>query len=179
LLFIDIDNFKTLNDTRGHDVGDQLLIEIGGSEYHYSGSLGIALFQGQKQSVETLLKHADLAMYKAKDGGRNTMRFFDPEMQTKLDGLRSTVPSSLICQTVTAMRSGSGSLPKALKPRRSGCFWHAISVMSIRDICSAGHYPWRNSNVIARTSIRQAARGWLICPWNKMRARRALPLRQA
>jgi diguanylate cyclase (GGDEF)-like protein/PAS domain S-box-containing protein len=142
LVFMDIDNFKTLNDTRGHDVGDQLLIEIGrrilagacegdtvarlggdefvvmleelsqkaeeaavqarkigetmrlaltgaysihGGDYHCSASLGIALFNGHEQSVETLLKQADLAMYKAKDGGRNTLRFFDPAMQTTLD----------------------------------------------------------------------------------------------
>jgi predicted signal transduction protein with EAL and GGDEF domain len=53
--------------------------------HHSSASLGIALFSGTEQSVETLLKQADLAMYRAKDGGKNTVRFFDPEMQTALD----------------------------------------------------------------------------------------------
>ncbi|MDT8444564.1 MAG: EAL domain-containing protein, partial [Desulfuromonadales bacterium] len=142
LVFLDIDNFKDLNDTRGHDVGDQLLVEIGqriralsreadtaarlggdefvvmledlsatdedaalrarhiaekillglavpydldGGEYRCSASLGIALFNGQTGPVENLLKQADLAMYKAKDAGRNTFRFFDPAMQTALD----------------------------------------------------------------------------------------------
>jgi diguanylate cyclase (GGDEF)-like protein/PAS domain S-box-containing protein len=142
LIFLDIDDFKTLNDTRGHDVGDRLLVEIGqrirnearetdtvarlggdefllmlenlgdsaeqaaliartvseklrqalscayemdGGEYHCSASLGIALFNGTDGSVETLLKQADLAMYRAKDSGRNTVRFFDPAMQTALD----------------------------------------------------------------------------------------------
>ncbi|MEE4637664.1 MAG: GGDEF domain-containing phosphodiesterase, partial [Wenzhouxiangella sp.] len=47
--------------------------------------LGIALFDGHEESIEVLLKHADLAMYRAKDGGRNTVRFFDPAMQTTLD----------------------------------------------------------------------------------------------
>ena len=142
LVFMDIDNFKTLNDTRGHDVGDQLLITIGqrlldcvregdtvarlggdefvvmledlseeieeaallagqvgekirlalacpyeieSGEHHHTASLGIAMFRGHEKSVETLLKHADLAMYNAKDSGRNAVHFFDPAMQTNLD----------------------------------------------------------------------------------------------
>ena len=142
LVFLDIDDFKALNDTRGHDAGDQLLVkiagricsvaretdtiarlggdefvvmledlsadrekaaiairqvgekirleiacpyEITGGEFHCTASLGIALFNGHEESVDTLLKQADLAMYKAKDEGRNVLRFFDPAMQTTLD----------------------------------------------------------------------------------------------
>ena len=138
LLFIDVDDFKTLNDTRGHDVGDQLLIkmgqrlhtcirrgdtvarlggdefvamledlgeqpqdaaeqareigekilrvlaqpyELGVHEYHSSVSIGIALIAGQQNSIDDLLKRADLAMYQAKAAGRNALRFFDPQMQ--------------------------------------------------------------------------------------------------
>lgn len=143
LLIIDIDNFKILNDTLGHDIGDHLLIEIacrlklcirecdtaarqGGDEFavmldaldphpraaavsaeavaekireelarpvmlaqgheHYcTASIGVSLFRGQDKSVDTLLKQADIALYKAKEAGRNATRFFDQAMQTTLD----------------------------------------------------------------------------------------------
>ena len=138
LLFIDLDDFKTLNDTLGHGMGDLLLLEVAqrlatcireedtvsrlggdefvavletlsenmeeaaaqaeavgrkilsvlnqtyllaGEEHHSAASIGITLFNDRQDTVEDLLKRADMAMYQAKAAGRNTLRFFNAEMQ--------------------------------------------------------------------------------------------------
>jgi diguanylate cyclase (GGDEF)-like protein/PAS domain S-box-containing protein len=138
VLFLDLDRFKVLNDTMGHDYGDMLLIEVAtriklcvreidtvarlggdefvvlleevdehaeftsqkvaliaekireslsapfllnGNEYLSSPSIGVCLYRDNENSVDTLLKHADMAMYQVKGSGRNGVRFFDPAMQ--------------------------------------------------------------------------------------------------
>ena len=142
LLFVDLDNFKAINDGFGHDQGDLLLQQaaqrllicvresdtvariggdefllmledlsekpheaaihaenvgvkilstlnkpylLSGNEHHCSTSIGVTLFKGQQQCMEELLKQADLAMYQAKVAGRNTLRFYNPDMQTVLE----------------------------------------------------------------------------------------------
>jgi EAL domain-containing protein (putative c-di-GMP-specific phosphodiesterase class I) len=73
--------------TQAETVGEKVLSTINqpymlaGQEHHGSASIGISLFARLGKTVDDLLKQADLAMYQAKAAGRNTLRFFDPEMQ--------------------------------------------------------------------------------------------------
>lgn len=69
-------------------------VDLNGRDFYTTASFGICLFQSQEESIETLLKQADLAMYQAKSTGRNTLCFFDPIMQIVQDS-RSTLETDM------------------------------------------------------------------------------------
>jgi diguanylate cyclase (GGDEF)-like protein len=128
IIFLDLDNFKNINDSKGHEFGDKILLHIsqvllqatrdndivsrlGGDEfvvvlpeftnenkiieiaqrlkeklstpfkiddedYQITASMGIAIYPKDGDSVQTLLKNADIAMYKSKELGKNNFQFF-------------------------------------------------------------------------------------------------------
>ena len=73
--------------TLAETVGEKILAalnqsyQLAGHENRSTPSIGVTLFAGQQETVDELLKRADIAMYQAKAAGRNTLRFFDPDMQ--------------------------------------------------------------------------------------------------
>jgi predicted signal transduction protein with EAL and GGDEF domain len=70
------------------------LYYLGTFEYRNTPSIGVTLFNNQQQACEELFKQADLAMYQAKKAGRNSLSFFDPQMQESINA-RSSLEAEL------------------------------------------------------------------------------------
>lgn len=86
-------------------------------EQHNSSSIGVALYRGDIYTPDVILRQADIAMYKAKNAGRNTVRFFNPEMQRALElhaaleaDLRHAVPEQQL-QLYYQLQVDSDQLP--------------------------------------------------------------------
>ncbi|PVB62338.1 GGDEF domain-containing protein [Labrenzia sp. 011] len=162
ILCLDLDEFKTINDSLGHPIGDELLrqvaarlktlvsdreivVRLGGDEFAIltglpSGeqetaelaqtiiwelsrpfqiadheivigvSIGIALATGDGTAGDELFKQADLALYRAKEDGRNTYRFFEADMGTAVKDRR---------ELITDLRNavGNGELELYFQPQ--------------------------------------------------------------
>ncbi|KXS30426.1 MAG: Diguanylate cyclase/phosphodiesterase with PAS/PAC sensor(S), partial [Candidatus Gallionella acididurans] len=76
---------------QAQDIGEKVLASLNqpfnlqGFEHYCSASIGISLFRDNEIGMDNLFRHADTAMYQAKTSGRNTLRFFDPDMQASLE----------------------------------------------------------------------------------------------
>ena len=69
-----------------HELDGSYMLGADKGDLHYATvSIGISLFQGKASSLEALLKQAEVALYRAKQDGRNTVRFFNPAMQAVVD----------------------------------------------------------------------------------------------
>lgn len=149
IMFIDVDNFKNINDTYGHDMGDEVIkhtaarlrkfindnvhigrfggdeflvlvkeeemapiyelvkaiqevfndpIEVGECRFFLTVSIGVAMYPENGKTRRELVKKADMALYKAKEAGKNTCIFFCNEMDTQMENkmiLQSAIKEAL------------------------------------------------------------------------------------
>jgi diguanylate cyclase (GGDEF)-like protein/PAS domain S-box-containing protein len=107
------DGALALAETIRHDLADS--IQIQGQSYSCSASIGITLLPKPGQSVDDLLREADIAMYRAKLGGRNRIEFFETTMQAEVEQ-RLTLERDL----ATALEHGELAMHLQLQVDRDG-----------------------------------------------------------
>jgi diguanylate cyclase (GGDEF)-like protein/PAS domain S-box-containing protein len=220
LLCLDLDQFKSINDTLGHHIGDALIkcvgerltetvdaydvvARIGGDEFavlHYCDddgrgtielaqkiidaflvpftvgeraiaietSIGIAIGLSDGTDADTLLKRADLALYRAKAAGGGTYRYFKPEMEASAQrrraleiGLRSALDNGeikVLFQPLVNLQTGAVVGCEALA-RWQSLEWGPVSPAEFIPVAEATGLIVPIGEWILRESIK-AARGW-------------------